>query len=233
MRKGCCRRVSDVKYLILNADDFGLAPSINAGIVEAHRAGVVTSSSLMVERPAAAEAAALAHRHPALSIGLHFDDHSAGPGELDDASWIKSEYARQLERFRALMGADPTHVDSHHHVHFDDRRTSTFRRLVAPLGVPLRGAGEVAYLGDFYARRDDGVTDLARVNRRSLLDLVENQTGADFTELGCHPGRGTGEIVSSYAREREAELETLTSPGLRRAIEQLGVRLVSYRARPQ
>ncbi len=143
----CSRLVRPVRALIVNADDFGLASGVNDGIVEAHRAGIVTSGSLMVERPSAAEAAALARRHPALSVGLHFDDHRAAAGELDDPSWTAREFARQLERFRALVGAEPTHVDSHHHVHLDARRIATFKRLVAPLGVPLRGAGRVAYIG--------------------------------------------------------------------------------------
>ena len=218
-----------MRALIVNADDFGLASGVNDGIIEAHHAGVVTSGSLMVERPSAAEAAGLARRHPALSVGLHFDDHRAAAGELDDPSWTAREFARQLERFRALVGAEPTHVDSHHHVHLDARRIATFKRLVAPLAVPLRGAGRVAYIGAFYARRHGGGTELERVGRRSLLGLIESQTGAALSELGCHPGRVSDDLTSSYLREREAELQTLTSPGLRQAIEDLGVRLVSYR----
>ncbi len=219
-----------MRALIVNADDFGLSSGVTDGIVEAHRAGIVTSASLMVERSGAAEAAAAAGRHPALSIGLHFDDHRAAGGDLDDPSWTEHEFARQLERFRELVGTGPTHIDSHHHVHLNARRIATFKRLVAPLDVPLRGTGRVPYIGAFYAKRQDGVTELERVGRRSLLDLVERRSTAGFTELGCHPGRVTDELASSYSRERETELQTLTSPGLRRAIEDLGVRLVSHRA---
>jgi chitin disaccharide deacetylase len=56
---------------IVNADDFGLAPGINRGIVEAHCAGVVTSVSLMPTGDAFEEAVALAHQHVDLAVGVH------------------------------------------------------------------------------------------------------------------------------------------------------------------
>jgi hopanoid biosynthesis associated protein HpnK len=58
-------------YAILNADDFGLSPGINRGIIEAHRDGVVTSTSLMAVGDAFEEAVAFAHKYPALSLGMH------------------------------------------------------------------------------------------------------------------------------------------------------------------
>src|SRR5260370_3831130 len=61
------------RYLIVNADDFGQSPGVNRGIIEAHERGIVTSASLMVRWPAAAEAAAYARLHPRLSVGLHLD----------------------------------------------------------------------------------------------------------------------------------------------------------------
>ena len=47
-----------LRRLIVNADDFGQSPGVNRGIIEAHQHGIVTSASLMVSWPAAAEAAA-------------------------------------------------------------------------------------------------------------------------------------------------------------------------------
>ena len=49
-----------MKWLIVTGDDFGASCGINRGILEAHRAGILTSASLLVNRPASAEAAALA-----------------------------------------------------------------------------------------------------------------------------------------------------------------------------
>ncbi|MGA2658858.1 MAG: ChbG/HpnK family deacetylase, partial [Verrucomicrobiota bacterium] len=62
MKNGVLRR-----GLIVNADDFGLDPGVNRGIIKSHEYGIVTSASLMVRWPAAAEAAAYAREHPELS----------------------------------------------------------------------------------------------------------------------------------------------------------------------
>jgi hopanoid biosynthesis associated protein HpnK len=70
--------------LIINADDFGLAPEVNEAVEFAHRRGVLTSASLMVAGPAAGQAIALARRMPGLRVGLHLvlaDGASALPAE--------------------------------------------------------------------------------------------------------------------------------------------------------
>ena len=213
-----------MRELIVNADDFGLADGVNEGIIEAHVRGILTSTSLMVGRPAAVDAARLARPHPGLSVGLHYEED--GP-EIDEPGHAARTFAAQLARFRELTGTEPTHVDSHHHVHMT--RMATFAPLVAPLGVPLRGDGRVAYLGDFYAQPRRGVVELDRVRTPSLLELLSAvDAAAEFVELGCHPARITDDLHSSYAAEREVELATLTEPDLRARIESLGFALASY-----
>jgi len=59
-----------MKYLIINADDFGLSEGVNRGILESHTRGVVTSASLMVTGDAVHEAVALARDHPKLGVGF-------------------------------------------------------------------------------------------------------------------------------------------------------------------
>ena len=59
------------RRLIVSGDDFGAAPEVNAGIVRAHRDGILTSTSLMVTGDAVTEAVELAHATPRLSVGLH------------------------------------------------------------------------------------------------------------------------------------------------------------------
>jgi len=60
-----------LKRLIVNADDLGLSPEVNAGIMRAHRHGILRSASLMVAEPAARAAADLARDNPDLDVGLH------------------------------------------------------------------------------------------------------------------------------------------------------------------
>jgi chitin disaccharide deacetylase len=59
------------KFLIVNGDDFGLSTQVNAGIVHAHRHGILTNASLMVGAAAWEKAVTLAHATPSLSVGLH------------------------------------------------------------------------------------------------------------------------------------------------------------------
>jgi chitin disaccharide deacetylase len=60
-----------LRLLIVNGDDFGASAQTNAGIVRCHREGILTSTSLMVAEPAAADAAVLAREYPELDVGLH------------------------------------------------------------------------------------------------------------------------------------------------------------------
>lgn len=210
--------------LIVNADDFGMTVGVSEGIVKAHVRGIVTSTSLMVDAPGAEHAVVLAGEHPSLSIGLHFVDDSP---TLDEPGHAAREFARQLERFHALMGREPTHVDSHHHVHIT--RMSTFTPLVEPLGVPLRGDGRVRYLGGFFGHPERGVVDHDRIRAPFLLRLLgEISPDEGLVELGCHPGRVTEELHSSYTGEREIEIATLTDPDLAARIDALGLTLASF-----
>ena len=61
------------RFLIVNADDFGLTPGVNRGIAQVHEQGLLMSASLLVRHPAAGQAADYARAHPKLSVGLHFD----------------------------------------------------------------------------------------------------------------------------------------------------------------
>ena len=65
------QRLAPHKGVIITGDDFGLSPEINAGIIRAHREGVLTGASLMVAAPGRDEAADLARQNPALDVGLH------------------------------------------------------------------------------------------------------------------------------------------------------------------
>ena len=62
---------SPPRRLIVNADDFGRSASTNQAVIRAHREGILTTTSLMVNEPAFEEAVALAREHPRLGVGLH------------------------------------------------------------------------------------------------------------------------------------------------------------------
>ncbi len=71
MRK---RKLAEMEQrLIINADDFGLCESVNKGIVEAHTKGVLTSTTIMANMPAAEQAVELAKNLPTLGVGVHLN----------------------------------------------------------------------------------------------------------------------------------------------------------------
>ena len=218
------------KFLVVNADDFGYSAGINRGIVECHRRGVVTSTSLMVTGHAVEEAVALSHENPGLGIGLHWDvfGEDERAFDLEDTRAVRDEFFRQLERFEELFDRPPTHVDSHRHAHREEHLMPLFQELVEPLGVPLRGDGRVTFVGGFYAQWEWQVTELEYVSVPFFEKLLQEEVREGWTEISCHPGYvPAGEAV--YSSERELEIRTLTDPRVRDAMSALGIQLVSYR----
>src|SRR5260221_13449286 len=77
-----------MKRLIVNADDFGRAPGVNAGVLRAHRDGIVTATTLMVGPPAADEAGRIARATPSLDVGVHLTITYGRP--VSDPSNVRS-----------------------------------------------------------------------------------------------------------------------------------------------
>jgi hopanoid biosynthesis associated protein HpnK len=142
-----------VRRLIINADDFGFTSGVNRAIVEAHAHGVVTSSTLMANGPAFAEAAQLAKTAPKLSIGCHvaltdgkpvlaaeqLPSLTSGANFRDgmiwfaaraiagrmDAAEITAESAAQIRKIQSA-GIAVSHIDTHKHTHL-------FPKILRPL----------------------------------------------------------------------------------------------------
>jgi predicted glycoside hydrolase/deacetylase ChbG (UPF0249 family) len=226
------------RRLIVNADDFGQSPGINRGLVEAHERGIVTSASLMVRWPAAVEAAAYARGRPDLSVGLHVDLgewawrkgawrplYSVAP--LDDAAAVMVEIARQVLRFRELMGRDPTHLDSHQHVHRREPAQSALATLASDLGVPLRASDErIRYSGAFYGQTAEGEPWPDAITVEALIQTLEALLPG-LTELGCHPGYAD-DLDTMYRQERAREVAALCAPRVREALARLQIQLASF-----
>jgi predicted glycoside hydrolase/deacetylase ChbG (UPF0249 family) len=221
-----------VRYIVVNADDFGASSGVNRGIIEAHRRGVVTSASLMVDRPGAEEAAALAREHPSLSVGLHGcfeDERKEGVVDLSDPTACSLE--AQLQRFLDLLGRPPTHLDSHHHVHVRPPLLAAFREVAERLGIPLRGCSGVRYCSRFYGQWG-GESHPEQVSVSGLVSILDDEVGDGVTELGCHPGYPDPGLVSSYAAERKLELHTLCDGRVRRFLDRRGLGLIGFDAVP-
>jgi predicted glycoside hydrolase/deacetylase ChbG (UPF0249 family) len=211
--------MSDERFLIVNADDLGMTPAVNAGIFAAHEEGIVTSASLMVLRDDAPAAAEALPAHPDLAIGLHLERRSSFSGHMWGKGRTPAEECRaQLEHFRELVGREPTHVDSHKHVHETDPAFgAAAEALAVELGVPLRNRG-IRYERRFYGRD--------AISPEYLITLIE-ALPPGCTEIGCHPAAGPVP-TSSYDAERRIELETLRDPRVKDLLNVTGVRLCSF-----
>jgi len=202
----------------VNADDLGMSDGVNRGIREAHDDGIVTSTSLMVDRPAADAGAALA-RGSRLSVGLHAVLDGVPP---EDAA---RELERQRARFEELVGAPPTHVDSHHHLHRRPALLPAFVAFARRHAIPLRDHSPAVHCGLFYGRWDDE-SHPEQVSAESLLAILD-QIGDGVTEIGCHPGYAHG-LASSYGVERELELRALADARVRRTVEEREIELIGF-----
>ena len=147
---------SGPRRLIVNADDFGRSASVNQAVIRAHREGILTTASLMVNEPAFAEAVALAREHPTLGVGLHltlvcgraalppevipglvdatgeFSRNPAGAGfryffRRSLREQLRREIHAQFQKFRTTR-LPLDHVNGHLHLHL---HPTVFRILIA------------------------------------------------------------------------------------------------------
>lgn len=159
-----------MKNLIVNADDLGWTAGVNRGIAEAHRNGIVTSTSLLANGAAFALGVELARTTPGLGVGVHLnlsDGAPVAPRELltsllnDDGELqggpeslllrigrrklaveeVEREWDAQIEKVREA-GIAPTHLDGHKHVHMLPGLFAIALRLAKRHGI---GAVRVAH----------------------------------------------------------------------------------------
>ena len=210
-------------FLLVNADDLGYDPEIDRGILEAHAAGIVTAATAMVDTPFAERA--LAEAPPTLDLGLHAVVRAeAGAAE------VARELARQLERFRALRGGPPTHLDSHRHHHALPALLPAFVEAARRERLPLRAlhaAMRDALRAQGVATCDGFLGDAALrpcwTRARLLAALAALPPGT--VEIMCHPGHTPSHAHTSFGPEREQELAALVDPAARAAVVAAGAAL--------
>jgi predicted glycoside hydrolase/deacetylase ChbG (UPF0249 family) len=244
---------------------------VNDGIVEAHRSGILTSTTLMANGEAFEHAVQLARSNPTLDVGCHLTliggealtggTLPSGVPELLGALArgklpIYEELAAQVHKIQAA-GIRPTHLDTHKHTHlappvlravariaheFDIRwirrpfdfspgvntgwAPKALRLAIGlqrmPFARVLDGLRTTDHFVGFALTGHIGVEEMEQAIRR-LPD--------GFTEFMCHPGYCRGELMAAPTRlkqSRERELEALTSPRVRRAVEDRKILLAGF-----
>jgi chitin disaccharide deacetylase len=159
-----------LKRLVVNADDFGYTRDVNAGIVQAHRNGILTATTLMANGAAFEHAVELARSTPEMDIGCHLvlvggRSLLAGQSPLpkDVPELLKRLALRQISPYDELRaqveriiaaGIRPTHLDTHKHTHLAFPVLDAVARLGEEFGIvwvrrpfdfPLSGSGPVPW----------------------------------------------------------------------------------------
>ncbi len=144
--------MSQTIRVIFNADDFGFTRDVNEGIVEAHRHGVLTSTTLMANGDAFHDAITLAAKTPSLDIGVHLvlvqGQSVATPGHALPATLkdlarallgrelaVYDEAAAQIRKIIAA-GLQPTHIDTHKHTHLFPTVLEAVARVAREFDIP-------------------------------------------------------------------------------------------------
>lgn len=237
-----------ISKLIVNADDLGLTSSVSRAIVEAHQNGIVTSTTILgnCDNLLLEQAEEIARKNPKLGIGAHLVlttrepvlkthltlvdglgkfrfKHAEFDGVIDEEE-VYQEWKAQLQRLTSVLSI--THIDSHHHVHMRPEFQGVAKRLSKEFKLPMRWNKARKYscvysVLSFYA-------DNATVEH--LEEIIQSHHG--LVEIMVHPGYDNDDFleeISSYCKERQTELDVLTSERIREHLNVNNVELVNYR----
>ena len=262
-----------MKKLIINADDFGYSRGVNYAIVDAHRHGVLTSTTLMPAMPGFDHAVELAHETPTLGIGVHLtltcgrpllDGHKTlvledgsfprkgyyeDPETVISVDEVRREWTAQIEKV-LQAGIEPTHLDSHHHIHTFKGLSGLFVELAQAYGLPVRNSAPIEPAVDLADRAHPGClidpigpsgVDFSMpldAYRAGMLEGTTRQLKEAFERFDCvelmaHPAYVDYAVMtgSSFNVPRAAETDLLMSDEVRSAIDGLGdVQLATFKS---
>lgn len=251
-----------MRQLIINADDLGLTPGCNAGILRALTEGIVSDTSLMINTEFTKDAVSGLKARGICRVGLHLNltygtpllPAAEVPSLVDGEGRFKRkiavaapgmrqteverELSAQVEKFLAT-GLGLTHLDSHHHAHSYPEVREVVIALARKLEVPLRQTSEE--LRKRIVAANVATTDFFSVNfygqgvNLANLQAIIAKHRQGTLEIMCHPAIPEELIyrISSYNSWRERELALLTSREMVDFLKENGVRLIGFDALPR
>jgi predicted glycoside hydrolase/deacetylase ChbG (UPF0249 family) len=222
------------KQLVVNADDFGFTPDVNQGIVEAHRRGILTATTLMANGAAFEDALRLARETPALDIGCHLvliggrSLVTGKPYPLTVTRLLTALARREIRPYEELAaqvrrivdaGLRPTHLDTHKHTHLAPPVLDAVARLGQEFGIrwvrrpfdfPLHALrGSVPRL----KRLTSGALGLLRGRFHRVLERHGCRTTDHFAGFQITGRFRTAELVELLAAIPEGSTELMCHPG--------------------
>jgi len=235
-----------MKKAIINADDFGLCPSVNEGIILAHRQGILTSATLMANTSGFEQAVAMARENPALGVGVHLNIVRGRPlsppesiptlvgpdgrfpaeagriirrvttGRIKPAE-IERELRAQVEKVLAA-GLPPTHFDSEKHLH----ALPPIFKVALKLGAEY-GIRKIRFIREYSLSRR-----ISRSAKAAFLSLCCRSMKRRVRTAGfvitdafygiCNSGRMNAAVLRRLVRRLgEGTTEIMVHPGFRPA----------------
>lgn len=230
---------SEIRRVILNGDDFGYSQGVNKGIIESIEKGILTSTSVMVNRKFAFDAKKIPTSKD-ISVGLHLDLTEEGLQRwskiLYILTWpekkIREAFDQQINKFVDIRGKLPDHIDSHHHIH----RLTGFKKIVSEFSskykIPVRGV-DATFEVDFYGRSFSHWNDLHGVSPEKLINVLQNLPPG-IHEIMCHPGyldQGLKDTRTTYLKQREKEIQALTNQKVAKFVKdnEATIKLISWK----
>jgi chitin disaccharide deacetylase len=217
-----------MRRLVVNADDFGFTCDVNRGIVEAHRRGILTSTTLMANGAQFDDAIRLALENPTLDVGVH-GVLVQGPGQPPTVAALVQALALgrvkpyddlkvQVERI-VDAGISPTHFDTHKHTHLLPPVLDAVARLCEefhirwvrrPMDLPLTGPpAEVPLSTRLASRAMQGLRGrFHRVLSRHGIRTTDNFAGFQMT--GRYDAAHLAHLIGNLP---EGDTEFMCHPG--------------------
>jgi predicted glycoside hydrolase/deacetylase ChbG (UPF0249 family) len=265
-----------MKYLIVTADDLGLAESINEGIAKACREGIVNSVSVIPTGEAFVDAVrvvkdlglkeigahlALTETKPLLCSSKFYKNHNRLFRDIFlgkvDLECVRGELKAQLELLKTA-GVKITHINSHEHIHMLPEILNIFISLAREFSIPAlryprrdrairafntgdlyrksilsyfsaQAAGSFKGSGLLYTDSFLGLLDAGRLKEDLLIGMLGGLKDG-VTELVCHPGFLSPEVIDGYKWHvgAEAELFALTGSRVKNALKSNEIKLITY-----
>lgn len=246
-----------MKKLIINADDFGLTEGCNKGIIKAINEGIVTSTTVMINMPYAIDGIELLKKMGLRSVGVHLT-LTAGtptlpvklvPSLVDNENKfykkkallfphmnlteVEMELRNQIELF-IKTGLQPSHLDSHHHIHMDDGVREIVEKLAVEFNLPLR-------IADYRIKETLNSKDIPTTDGFSMDFYDEGASFENLKEILLNFNDGVMEImvhpailddrlknISRYYIQRESELTILTDKKWSNWLKENNYELIGY-----
>jgi len=201
---------------IVTADDYGLSPKFNEGILDAAQSGLISGISVMIEREYIDPSVSTTLLN--VSLGLHLEISDEAP---------EAAIERQIRLFQDTFHAPPTHLDGHQHRHLLPENLPATIEAAKRHGIPVRSRFDEdrAILRDAGIHTPDLFISWHPTRVHMFLEKIEKSEW--LVEIVCHPGYYDADSDYPYNKYREQELRIMKKhfPRLRGSV--IGYREIS------